>query len=261
MNVSLYSSATGMQAQQLNLDTIANNLANVNTTGFKKSKLEFQDLLYQQTRAAGADSGAGNQVPSSLQVGAGSRVVSTAKIFTQGTLSQTGEELDIGIQGEGFFEIQRPDGTSAYTRDGSFKLSATGQVVTNDGFPVLSGFQPIPNGAKAISVSQTGEVTVTTADGGSTNFQIQLVRFANPTGLENAGGNLYLETTASGTPELGNPGTEGFGSTIQKYLEGSNVDTVTEMVKMIVAQRAYEINSKAIQTSDQMLQEVNNLKR
>jgi flagellar basal-body rod protein FlgG len=260
MNVALYSSASGMQAQQLNLDTIANNLANVNTTGFKKSKLEFQDLLYQQSRPAGADSGAGNQVPSGMQVGAGSRVVSTAKIFTQGTLSQTGEKLDIAIQGDGFYEIQRPDGTSAYTRDGSFKLSSTGQVVTNDGFPVLSGFQPIPTGATSIAVSQTGAVTVATATG-TTSFQIQLVRFANPTGLENAGGNLYVETTASGTPELGNPGEQGFGSLVQGYLEGSNVNVVNEMVSMIIAQRAYEINSKAIQTSDAMLQEVNNLKR
>ena len=260
MNVALYSSATGMQAQQLNLDTIANNLANVNTTGFKKSKLEFQDLLYQQSRPAGADSGAGNQVPAGLQIGAGSRVVSTAKIFTQGTLSQTGEQLDIGIQGEGFYEIQRPDGSSAYTRDGSFKVTSTGQVVTNDGYPVLSGFQAIPSGATSISVATTGEVSVRTASG-TTNFQIQLVRFANATGLENAGGNLYLETGASGTPELGNPGTNGFGTTVQGYLEGSNVNVVTEMVNMIVAQRAYEINSKAIQTSDSMLQEVNNLKR
>jgi len=260
MNVALYSSATGMQAQQLNLDTIANNLANVNTTGFKKSKLEFQDLLYQQSRPAGADSGAGNQVPSGLQIGAGSRVVSTAKIFTQGTPTQTGEKYDICIQGEGFYEIQRPDGTSAYTRDGSFKVTSTGQVVTNDGFPVLSGFQAIPNGATSVSVATTGEVTVATP-AGTTNFQIQLVRFANPTGLESAGGNLYLETEASGTPELGSPGTNGFGTTIQGYLEGSNVNVVTEMVNMIVAQRAYEINSKAIQTSDSMLQEINNLKR
>ncbi len=260
MNVALYSSATGMQAQQLNLDTIANNLANVNTTGFKKSKIEFQDLLYQQNRAAGSDGGAGNLVPSGMQVGAGSRVVSTAKIFSQGQLTQTDEKLDVAIQGDGFFEIQRPDGTSAYTRDGSFKLTSTGQVVTNDGLPVLSGVQPIPPGATNISIARTGDVTVTTNDG-TTSFRIQLVRFANPTGLENAGGNLYLETPASGTPELGNPGEQGFGGIIQGYLEGSNVNVVNEMVNMIVAQRAYEINSKAIQTSDTMLQEINNLKR
>ncbi len=260
MNVALYSSATGMQAQQLNLDTIANNLANVNTTGFKKSKIEFQDLLYQQSRPAGADSGAGNEVPAGLQVGAGSRVVSTAKIFTQGTLAQTGERLDVAIQGDGFYEVQRPDGTSAYTRDGSFKINSTGQVVTNDGLPVLSGFQPIPPGATDITISQSGDVSVRTATG-TTSFKIQLVRFANATGLESAGGNLFLETAASGTPELGNPGEQGYGRTVQGFLEGSNVNVVGEMVNMIIAQRAYEINSKAIQTSDTMLQEVNNLKR
>jgi len=260
MNVSLYSSATGMQAQQMNLDTISNNLANVNTTGFKRTKIEFQDLLYQQSRPAGADGGAGNLVPAGVQVGAGSRVVSTAKIFTQGTLAQTGERLDLAIQGDGFYEVQRPDGTSAFTRDGSFKVNATGQVVTNDGLPVLSGFQPIPTGATDISVSQTGDVSVRTASG-TTSFKIQLVRFANPTGLENAGGNLYTETTASGTPELGNPGEQGYGTVSQGYLEGSNVNVVQEMVNMIIAQRAYEINSKAVQTSDSMLQEINNLKR
>jgi len=256
----LYIASTGMSAQERNVEVISNNIANMRTTGYKRQRAEFQDLLYQQSRPAGADGGAGNLVPSGTQVGAGSRVVSTAKVFTQGTLSQTGEKLDIAVQGEGFFEIQRPDGTSAYTRDGSFKLTSTGQVVTNDGLPVLSGFQPIPVGATSISVATTGEVTVSTPTG-TTNFQIQLVRFANPTGLENAGGNLYLETTASGTPELGNPGVQGFGTTIQGYLEGSNVNVVNEMVSMIVAQRAYEINSKAIQTSDAMLQEINNLKR
>jgi flagellar basal-body rod protein FlgG len=260
MNVSLYSSATGMQAQQANLDTIANNLANVNTTGFKRSNLQFQDLLYQQSRQAGADGGAGNLTPTALQTGSGSRVVSTAKVFTQGQLNQTGERLDIALQGDGFFEVQRPDGTTAYTRDGSFKTNATGQVVTSDGLPVLSGFQPIPTGATDISISQTGEVTVRTA-AGTTNFKLQLVRFANEAGLENAGGNLYLETPASGTPELGNPGEQGFGTMLQGSLEGSNVNVVEEMVKMIVAQRAYEINSKAIQASDEMLQQTNGIKR
>jgi flagellar basal-body rod protein FlgG len=260
MNVSLYSSASGMQAQQLNLDTIANNLANVNTTGFKRTKIEFQDLLYQQSRQAGADGGAGNLVPSGVQVGAGSRVVATAKIFTQGTLAQTGEKLDLGIQGDGFYEVQRPDGTTAYTRDGAFKVNATGQVVTNDGMPVLGGFGAIPTGATGISVSPTGAVTITSPSG-STSFNIQLARFANPTGLESAGGNLYTETAASGTPELGNPGEAGYGQVIQGYLEGSNVNVVSEMVNMIIAQRAYEINSKAVQTSDSMMQEVNTMKR
>lgn len=260
MNISLYASATGMQAQQMNLDTIANNLANVNTAGFKRSNIQFQDLLYQNPRGAGAESGAGNQVPTGVQVGSGSHVVSTAKIFTQGSLTETGERLDLAIQGEGFLEVQRPDGTSGYTRDGSLKISSTGQVVTNDGLPVLSGFQAVPTGTTQIDISRTGEVTLR-GTGGTTSFRLQLVRFANPSGLENAGGNLYLETPASGTPELGNPGEQGYGTLAQGYLEGSNVNVVSEMVNMIVAQRAYEINSKAIQTSDDMLGQVNQLKR
>jgi flagellar basal-body rod protein FlgG len=260
MNVSLYSAASGMQAQQLNLDTIANNLANVNTAGFKRSKIEFQDMLYQQSRAAGSDGGAGNLVPASTQVGAGARVVATAKVFTQGQLNQTDERLDLAIQGDGFFEIQRPDGTTAFTRDGSFKVNATGQVVTNDGLPVLSGFQAIPTGATDISIAQTGEVSIRTASG-TTNFSITMARFANEAGLESAGSNLYLETTGSGSPELGSPGQQGFGRVLQGYLEGSNVSVVDEMVKMIIAQRAYEVNSKAIQASDEMLQQTNNLRR
>lgn len=260
MNLSLYSAATGMEAQQLNLNTIANNLANVNTPGFKRSKVEFQDLLYQNPRASGADSGGGNLVPTGVEVGNGSRVAATAKVFTQGQLTNTGEKLDVAIQGDGFYEIQRPDGTRAYTRDGSFKLNAQGQVVTTDGLPVLSGFQPIPPGATSISISEDGQVTVDGANGTQT-FSIQLARFANPAGLRSAGSNLYEETPASGTPELGKPGEQGFGRTIQGYVENSNVNIVEEMVNLIIAQRAYEINSKAIQTSDEMLQNVANLKR
>jgi flagellar basal-body rod protein FlgG len=260
MNLSLYSAATGMEAQQLNLNTIANNLANVNTPGFKRSKIEFQDLLYQTPRASGADSGGGNLVPTGVEVGNGSRVAATSKVFTQGQLTNTGEKLDIAIQGEGFYEIQRPDGTRAYTRDGSFKLNAQGQVVTADGMPVLSGFQPIPQGATSVSVSQDGQVTIQ-AGSGTQTFTLQLARFANPAGLQSMGGNLYQETAASGTPELGKPGEQGFGQTIQGYVENSNVNIVEEMVNLIVAQRAYEINSKSIQTSDEMLQNVANMKR
>lgn len=260
MNLSLYSAATGMEAQQLNLNTIANNLANVNTPGFKRSKVEFQDLLYQNPRASGADSGGGNLVPTGVEVGNGSRVASTSKVFTQGQLTNTGEKLDIAIQGEGFYEIQRPDGTRAYTRDGSFKLNAQGQVVTTDGLPVLSGFQPIPQGTTSVSVGQQGEVTVQSSNGTQT-FTLQLARFANPAGLRSLGGNLYEETAASGTPELGKPGEQGFGQTIQGYVENSNVNIVEEMVNLIVAQRAYEINSKSVQASDEMLQNVNNMKR
>jgi flagellar basal-body rod protein FlgG len=257
----MYSAATGMEAQQLNLNTIANNLANVNTAGFKRSKIEFQDLLYQKpTRASGADSGGGNLVPTGVEVGNGTRVASTAKVFTQGQLTSTGEKLDIAIQGEGFFEVQKPDGTVGYTRDGSFKLNAQGQVVTIDGLPVLSGFQPIPSNAGSVSISENGEVTVQTPSGAQ-NFRVSLTRFANPSGLQSMGGNIYNETAASGAPEIGSPGEQGFGSTMQGYKESSNVNIVEEMVNLIVAQRAYEINSKAIQTSDEMLQNVAQMKR
>ena len=259
MNLSLYSAATGMEAQQLNLNTIANNLANVNTPGFKRSKIEFQDLLYQKPRASGSDSGGGNLVPTGIEVGNGSRVAATSKVFTQGQLTQTGEKLDIAIQGDGFFEVQRADGTTAYTRSGSFKLNAGGQVVTVDGLPVLSGFQNIPSGAD-ITIAQNGQVTVQSS-GGTQQFRITMTRFANPAGLQSLGGNLYEETAASGTPETGQPGEQGFGSTIQGYTEASNVNIVEEMVNLITAQRAYEINSKSIQTSDEMLQNVAQMKR
>jgi len=260
MNLSLYSAATGMEAQQMNLDTIANNLANVNTPGFKRSKIEFQDLLYQKPRAAGADAGGGNMVPTGIEVGNGTRVASTSKEFTQGQLVSTGGNLDLALQGDGFFEVQQPDGTTTYTRDGLFKLNASGQVVTSDGLPVLSGFQTIPTGTTSIAVSQTGEVSIQSASGTST-FSLTLARFANPSGLRSLGGNLYQETTASGTPETGKPGENGFGTIMQGYQESSNVNLVEEMVNLITAQRAYEINSKSIQASDEMLQNVAQMKR
>jgi flagellar basal-body rod protein FlgG len=259
MNLSLYSAATGMEAQQLNLNTIANNLANVNTPGFKRSKIEFQDLLYQKPRAAGADAGGGNLVPTGVEIGNGSRIASTSKVFTQGQLTNSGQQLDLAIQGDGFFEIQKPDGTLAYTRDGSFNLNAQGQVVTTDGMPVLSGFQNVPSGA-TISIAQNGQVTVQTASG-SQSYRLSLTRFANPAGLQSLGGNLYSETAASGTPEAGNPSEQGFGSIMQGYTENSNVNIVEEMVNLIVAQRAYEINSKSVQTSDEMLQNIAQMKR
>lgn len=260
MNLSLYSAATGMEAQQQNLNTIANNLANVNTAGFKRSKIEFQDLLYQKPRAAGAESGGGNMVPTGIEIGNGSRVAATSKVFTQGQLTQSGEKFDIAIQGEGFFEIQKADGTLAYTRDGSFKLSSTGQITTSDGLPVLSGFQPVPAGTTDVTITDSGDVTYT-GPSGSQTFRLTLSRFANPAGLRSLGGNLYEETAASGTPESGAPGEQGFGSTRQGYTETSNVNIVEEMVNLIVAQRAYEINSKSIQTSDEMLQNLAQLKR
>jgi flagellar basal-body rod protein FlgG len=260
MNLSLYSAATGMEAQQLNLNTIANNLANVNTPGFKRSKIEFQDLLYQKPRNSGAEAGGGNVVPTGIEIGNGSRVSATAKVFTQGQLTSTGEKLDVAIQGDGFFEIQKADGSLAYTRDGSFKISPTGQITTNDGNTVLSGFQPVPAGTTDITISENGDVTFQGASGVST-FRVTLTRFANPAGLKSLGGNMYEESPASGTPETGAAGEQGFGKTLQGYIETSNVNIVEEMVNLIVAQRAYEINSKSIQTSDEMLQNVAQMKR
>jgi flagellar basal-body rod protein FlgG len=260
MNLSLYSAATGMEAQQMNLDTIANNLANVNTPGFKSSKIEFQDLLYQKPRSAGADAGGGNMVPTGIEIGNGTRVASTAKDFTQGQLTSTGGNLDLALQGDGFYEVQQPDGTTAYTRDGEFKLNASGQVVTSDGLPVLSGFQSVPVGTTSINVSQNGMVSIQSASGTQT-FQLTLARFANPSGLQSLGGNLYSESIASGTAETGQPGVQGFGTIMQGYEESSNVNLVAEMVNLITAQRAYEINSKSIQASDEMLQNVAQMKR
>lgn len=256
----LYSSAAGMQSQQLNLDVIANNLANVNTTGFKKSKIEFQDLLYQTTRAAGADQGAGNQVPTGVQIGHGSQPVATAKIFTGGELTQTGEHLDVAIQGDGFFEVQLADGTRAYTRDGALKLASDGRIVTSDGLVLQGGFQPIPTGTSTISISPGGDIT-TKGAGEPQSFRVQLVRFANPAGLESIGRNLFRETNVSGAAEVGSPNENGFGSLQQGYLEMSNVKVVEEMVNMIVAQRAYEVNSKAVGAADEMMQQANNLRR
>jgi flagellar basal-body rod protein FlgG len=249
-----------MESQQMNLDVISNNLANVNTTGYKESKLEFQDLLYQTTRAAGSQQGGGNELPGSLQIGQGSIPVSTERIFTQGDLTQTGGNLDIAIQGQGFFQVQMPDGTLAYTRDGSFKTNSQGQIVTSDGYPVQGGFQPVPTGTTNITISASGAVTYTTATG-VTSSQIQLANFNNPGGLQAVGQNLFTETEASGTPLLGDPSQNGLGTLQQGYLELSNVSVVQEMVNLILAQRAYEVNSKAVQAADQMMQDSNNLQR
>lgn len=255
----LYSSAAGMQSQQLNLDVIANNLANVNTAGFKKMKPEFQDLLYQTTRTAGAEQGGGNQLPTSLQIGHGSQLVTTTRVFTPGELSQTGNELDVAIHGDGFFEVTLPSGERAYTRDGALKRSSDGRVTTNDGLPLQGGWQPIPTDS-TVDVSPTGQVTLNGPNGQQT-FQVQLVRFANPAGLKSIGHNLYLVSEASGPAETGNPGENGFGELQQRYLELSNVKVVEEMVNMILAQRAYEVNSKAVQAADEMMQQSNNLRR
>lgn len=256
----LYSSAAGMQSQQVNLDVIANNLANVNTTGYKKTKAEFQDVLYEISRAPGSDQGGGNELPTGIQIGHGSQLVATSRVFTTGELTHTGERLDLSIQGDGFFEVQMPDGTKAYTRDGALKTASDGRITTSDGYLVEGGFQPVPSGTTTITISSTGEVT-TDGAGGPQSYRVQLVRFANPAGLENLGRNLFRETKASGTAELGSPGENGFGELQQGYLEMSNVKVVEEMVNMILAQRAYEVNSKAVQAADEMMQMSNNLRR
>jgi flagellar basal-body rod protein FlgG len=256
----LYSAAAGMQSQQMNLDVISNNLANVNTTGYKKSKIEFQELLYQTTRAPGSEQSSGNVLPTGIQVGQGSRPVATSRVFTTGDLTQTGAPLDVAVQGEGLFEVQMADGTLAYTRDGAFKTDASGRIVTSDGLPLQGGFQPVPAGTTNITIAASGLVTYSGASS-TTNSQVQLVRFNNPAGLLSLGSNLYKETLASGTPELGTPGTNGFGSLNQGYLEMSNVKVVEEMVNLIMAQRAYEVNSKAVQAADEMMQQSNNLRR
>jgi flagellar basal-body rod protein FlgG len=260
MNLSLYTSSTGMEAQQMMLNTIANNLANANTTGFKRAKIEFQDMLYQSQLDAGSETGSGNNLPTSIEVGNGTQVVSTARVFTQGMIKQTGEKWDIALDGNGFLEVEMPDGTTAYTRDGALKVGANGTILTSNGYPVLSNFQAVPQGAESVAISSDGNVTIRTAEG-ATTFQISITRFTNPSGLRSVGANLYKESTGSGAPETGVPGQNGFGRVLQGYLETSNVNVVEEMVNMITAQRAYEINSKSIQTSDQMLQTIAQLKR
>ena len=253
--------ASGMEAQQMNVDNIANNLANVNSTGFKKSRVEFQDVLYKNYRRAGTASSALTTVPTNLAIGYGARPVATMREFSVGDFSSTGNALDLAISGEGFFQIQMPDGTTNYTRDGAFKLSAEGELVTSDGFFVYPEIS-IPEDATSISISITGEVEVLVVgnDEPQEIGQLELARFINPAGLSAVGHNLFTQTGASGDPILGNPGEEGLGTIDQGYLEMSNVEVVDEMVNMIVAQRAYEINSKVIKTSEDMTQIANNLK-
>ena len=254
--------ATGMSAQQMNVDNIANNLANVNTAGFKKSTLEFQDVLYQQFRLPGSATAVGISAPTGLAIGYGTRPSSTNREYTTGDLQQTGTSLDMAIEGDGFFQVQRPDGTTAYTRDGSFKMSADGRVVTSDGYYLLPEIT-IPETTTSVSIGNDGTVEVlqSGSDTPTQIGQIELARFINPGGLVGIGHNLYVQSGASGTPLTGAPGQNGNGSIDQGYLEMSNVKVVDEMVNMIVAQRAYEMNSKAIQTADDMSSIANNLKR
>jgi flagellar basal-body rod protein FlgG len=253
--------ATGMMAQQTNVEVIANNIANQNTTGFKEQRPEFQDLLYQTERRGGANSSDNNTiVPVGVQIGIGVQTAAVYRINTQGNLAQTGNPLDLAVQGNGYFQVLQPDGTIAYTRDGSFQLSPTGEIVTADGYVVEPGIT-IPQNTTSISVNSSGQVQAQVA--GQTNpqtvGQLQLANFANPDGLNAIGNNLYLQTQASGQPVTGDPGTTAFGTVNQGMLETSNVDIVSEITNLITAQRAYEMNSKVIQTSDQMMQTLNQI--
>jgi flagellar basal-body rod protein FlgG len=258
----LRTAATGMAAQQMNVDNIANNLANVSTTGFKRTKLEFQDVLYQNYRMAGAATGVGSRVPTGLSIGYGTRPAATIRQHTTGDLQNTGNPFDMAITGEGFFQVQLLDGTTAYTRDGSFKLSADGQLVTSDGY-FLQPEITIPEDATSVAIGTDGTIEV--LQYGQTEptqvGQIELARFMNPAGLSAIGHNLLVQTSASGDPITDIPGQNALGTIDQGYLEGSNVSVVDEMVNMIVAQRAYEISSKAIQTADDMSGIAVNLKR
>ncbi len=260
MLTSLSSAATGMEAQQTNIDVIANNLANVNTTGFKRSRAYFQDLLYESRRTVGSASTGTTEVPTGIQVGLGVRTAAVERLHTMGSLEKTGNELDLAIEGDGFFRVELPNGQMAYTRDGSFQKDSQGRLVNADGYPVAPGIT-IPEDTTEISVGEDGTVQVFQegeAEGNEVGV-IEIARFSNPAGLKSLGGNLYQETVTSGDPILGTAGEDGLGEIAQGYLEGSNVSVMNQMVKLISGQRAYEVNSKAIKTSDEMLQMVNQL--
>ena len=252
---SLWISKSGMEAQQTQLDHISHNLANSSTNGFKRAHAVFEDLMYQNLRQTGANSSEQTQLPTGLQVGLGVRPVATSRQFTQGNLQQTNNNLDIAIKGSGFFQITNPDGTTSYTRDGSFQVDSQGQLVTNNGFLVQPGIT-IPTTATSVTIAADGTVSaiVSGQTAPQTLGQIQVANFINPAGLEPRGQNLFGETAASGTPQAATPGTGNVGSLAQGFVETSNVNVVEELVSMIQTQRAYELNSKAIQTSDQMLQ-------
>lgn len=250
----LYVAKTGLSAQDTNLAVISNNLANVSTTGFKRDRAEFQDLLYQVKRQPGAQSTQDSMLPSGLQVGTGVRIVGTQKNFATGSLQTTEQPLDMAINGRGFFQILQPDGTTSYTRDGTFHLNSNGQIVTASSFS-LEPAVVVPNNAQTFTVGRDGTVSITVSGNPAAQVigNIQIADFVNPAGLQVLGNNLFLETAASGAPQVGTPGLNGLGTTLQNTLEASNVSTVEEMVNMITTQRAYEMNSKVIKTADDML--------
>jgi flagellar basal-body rod protein FlgG len=258
----LYTAASGMAAQQANIDTVAHNLANVNTNGFKKSRMEFEDLVYQQTLVAGTPTSSSTEAPVGLETGLGTRPVATARDFTTGNLKSTSAPLDMAIEGRGFFQIAMPDGTTAYSRAGAFHLDAEGRVMTSEGMAVEPEIT-VPANATSISISREGVVSVTIA--GQSAAQelgtIELATFQNAAGLRALGGNLFAATSASGEPTTGVPGSEGIGTVAQGFLEESNVSVVEEMVNMILGQRAYEANSRVVKAADEMLAQVNNMAR
>jgi flagellar basal-body rod protein FlgG len=254
---SLWISKTGMEAQQTQLDVISHNLANVSTNGYKRATAVFEDLMYQNLRQVGSNTTEQNQLPTGLQLGLGVRTVATARSYAQGSLQQSTNPLDVAVKGNGFFQVTQPYGTLAYTRDGSFELNASGQLVTNNGLAIANGIT-IPANAQSITIGADGAVSVVLPTSATPQQvgTIALVNFINPAGLEPRGSNLFTETAASGTPQTGTPGTNGLGTVMQGFVETSNVNVVQELVGMIQTQRAYEMNSKAIQTSDQMLQKL-----
>ncbi len=259
MNQALWVAKTGLDAQQTRMAVVSNNLANVNTTGFKQSRAVFEDLLYQNVRQSGGQSSQDTMLPSGMSLGTGVRVVATEKLFTQGSVLQTGSAMDVAISGRGFFQILKPDGDLAYTRDGTFQLNDQGELVTSSGYIVQPGIT-IPDSAQSITIGTDGTVTVK-LPGQTAQTQVdtlETVDFINPVGLQPVGENLYIETASSGTAQGGTPGLNGLGSLVQGSLEGSNVNVVSELVNMIETQRAYEMNSKAISTNDQMMQYINN---
>lgn len=258
----LWTAGTGMNVQQMNLDVIANNIANVNTNGFKKSRADFQDLMYQTLRLQGARTEGGAMVPTGIQIGLGAMLSSVQKVFQQGDYQRTDNELDVAIEGNGFFQVNMPSGEKAYTRAGALKTDAEGKIVTSDGYTIEPSLT-IPARTTSISIENDGSVSVQIQ--GQTAPQslgrLELATFINPTGLRAIGKNLFMETDASGTPTTGNPGQNGIGTVLQGFLEMSNVNVMQEMINMIIGQRAYEVNSKAIQAADEMLQMSNNLRR
>ena len=259
---SLYTAASGMQGQQRSIDVVANNLANVNTAGFKRSRADFQDLMYQNLKTTGSPSTGTTQVPTGIQIGLGSRLASVTKLFTAGDITQTGNDLDIAIEGGGFFQITQPDGTVGYTKAGAFKTDSVGQIVTPDGNP-LSPSITIPSNATKINIGNDGTVSVQIPGQSTTSTigNIKLAHYPNAAGLSSQGKTIYLPSDASGSATTGTPGQDGLGTIAQGFLEMSNVNVAEEMVNMIVGQRAYEINSKAVTASDEMLQTANGLKR